>query len=197
MGRIIYLLLFLAISPSLWAQKKIVYKGSSYSFELSFVKSGNSKYPDCSINEIKIINKNRDEHVQSIAPPKNVQECKINKKSLFVIADINFDGYEDIRMRTGNHSYVFWVFDPNVEEFIRYKELELLSDPYLDFDKKEIVSSWTFGCCRSGSSHYKYVNNKLTLIEEKETFQLNNDSTKFIVKRLVDGNMRVIEEGYQ
>ena len=164
-------------------------------FHLNKVENGNPKFPDCHISDIHIVIKDSNEHIQTIEVPTNDHICDINKKDLFVISDINFDGYEDIQLKTSKNSYYFWIFNPRIQEFIRNKPLELLTDPYLDFDNEVVISSWSFGCCRSGDSHYKYINNKLTLIREKEIYKAQDNSIHFIVKQLVEGDMVVTDEG--
>lgn len=188
---------FILLSLTSTAQKKLQYKGKQYCFKLFMEQSGNNKYPDCHVKEIEVVVKDSNEHIQTIIPPENSPLCNIGKKELFDVADVNFDGYEDIRMKISKDSYVFWVFNPDVEEFIRDKSLELLTDPYLDFDKKEVVSSWRHGCCRKGSSRYKFIDNKLTLVGESEYVTQDNESTKYVIRKLVDGNMKIVDEGYQ
>lgn len=64
----------------------------------------------------------------------------------FVVEDMNFDGYADIRLmefmpEVMNTSYLYWLYNPEKVLFERRLDMETLSAPVFDAERKEIVSS--------------------------------------------------------
>ena len=73
--------------------------------------------------------------------------------------------------------------------------LEDITSPDFDYEKKVITSSWRSSCCDRGCSTYKYINGKITMIEEFEIADdFENPGQQIITtKKLIDGEMKLVE----
>jgi hypothetical protein len=86
---------------------------------------------------------------------------------VFVIEDMNFDGYKDFRIMEGsgnvNRAYLFWVWDKDTSQFIQDHELEQLNGFVtltVDYEDKRIVVDST-----DPQHHrriYQYINGHVT-----------------------------------
>lgn len=70
--------------------------------------------------------------------------------------DVNFDGYNDVGVFTTtgyggvNNYYGFYIYNPQTEKFLKDSTLIEISNPALEIDKKQVISSY-----RSGPQWYK------------------------------------------
>ena len=62
--------------------------------------------------------------------------------------DWNFDGFPDLQVCTGpmngfgNYTYDVWLWDDQAHRFTPLDDVSGIFDPYVDADKKSIVSTW-------------------------------------------------------
>lgn len=86
--------------------------------------------------------------------------------------DVNFDGYNDVGVFTitgyggVNNYYDFYIYNPQTEKFLKSSTLTEISNPSVEIDKKQVISSY-----RSGPEWYKdtYQFNGSTYIKTKTT----------------------------
>jgi hypothetical protein len=131
-------------------------------------------------------------------PEENYPSCGLPKDQVFIVEDMNFDGYADIRLlqflpAAPNLPYYYWTYDPTTQRFQRQKALEEITSPEFDSKKKLIYSFWRDGCCNHGLSTYKYMKGKPTLIEDSEVKEEDGLVTTTIKKR-VDGKMKLVKK---
>jgi len=184
------------------AQKICKYHDKQFIYKLTLdsVLSGDSVNYQCSVRMICILKRSNHQLVQTINPPENYFFCDINKKEIFVAEDMNFDGVNDIRLiqfipAAPNTPYYYWMYNNTTHQFQRNKAFDNITTPEFDRKQKLIISSWRGGWANYGSSTYKIINGKPVLIEEYETKELENDSTKHILtqKKRINGKLRLVK----
>jgi hypothetical protein len=126
-----------------------------------------------------------------------------NSKSLgFVLEDMNFDGYKDIRIQQStppgpNIPYYCWLWDNKSSQFVENEHLEEITSPQFD-QKDKIIKSFV----RASAMHhleltYQYVNKIPTIVKIRESKGELVDGIQmvhYITKELKDGKMQVVEE---
>lgn len=196
------LLLILFIHSHASAQTTLTYHGSKYTFRLTIDRelSGDSVNYDCVVKSIAIVRRNDTTTIQTIIPDENYPSCGLPEDQIMIVEDVNFDGHEDIRLiqflpAAPNVPYYYWVFNPSRQTFVRDTSLEQITSPDIDHKQKVISSLWRYGCCDHGLSTYKYINGKITMIEESEMKSefKNPDRVIMTRKKLVKGRMKLVE----
>jgi len=83
-------------------------------------------------------------------------------ESGFVIEDMNFDGWRDIRLARGSHgeerTYLCWLYDPETGQYARSEALEQLTEPEFDAQTKTIHAGGSHGKRQT----YSWRNGRLT-----------------------------------
>jgi hypothetical protein len=181
------------------SQTKLTYGDKTFSFTL-FIDStltGDSVNYDCVVKSIVVTRLKNNKQIQTILPDENHPSCGLPQNQIFIIEDINFDGYNDIRLlqflpAAPNLPYHYWTYTPTTQRFQRQIALEEITSPKFDPKKKLIYSFWRSSCCDHGLSTYRYINDKPTLIEESE---VKEDDNKIIttLKKLVNGKMKLVK----
>ena len=193
-------LIFIFNSIVASSQTKLIYSDKTFSFVLLIdsTLTGDSVNYDCVIKSIVVTRLNDNKQIQIITPDENYPSCGLPKDQIFIVEDMNFDGYNDIRLlqflpAAPNLPYYYWTYNPVTQKFQRQKALEEISSPDFDPKKKLIYSFWRGSCCDHGLSTYQYINGKPTLIEESE---VKEEDGKVIttIKRLVNGKMKLIKK---
>lgn len=112
----------------------------------------------------------------------------------FEYGDFKFNGYGGFKMLSTsmgkNPSYYFWMWDENKSCFIEYPDLEMVGYISFDYSNQEINISNTGGGDLHEFLKYKYVNNKLTLIEK--IIDADQDGYRKIYM-LIDGELILAE----
>ena len=191
------ILIFYSIAS--FSQTKLTYSDKIFSFTL-FVDStltADSVNYDCVVKSIIVTRLKDNIQIQTITPDENYPSCGLPKDQIFIIEDINFDGYNDIRLlqflpAAPNLPYYYWTYNPPTQKFQRQKALEEITSPDFDPKKKLIYSFWRGSCCDHGHSTYKYINGKPTLVEETEVKEEDGKVTTTL-KKLVNGKMKLVK----
>ncbi|OKP95506.1 hypothetical protein [Paenibacillus sp. P46E] len=124
----------------------------------------------------------------------------------FIVEDMNFDGYNDIRIQANlpaapNIPYYCWLWEAASSRFVPSEELEAITSPEFDPKHQEIT---TFG--RSSSVEhfwetYKYIGGLPTLIYRKdERIDPSEDTVYTEIHELVNGDYKLtktIEEPWE
>lgn len=103
-----------------------------------------------------------------------------NQSFGFVIEDMNFDGYPDIRIQEDtpaapNIPYYCWLWDVNSSQYVRNYDLEMITSPEFDSEKQMITSFGRASAAEHYWSIYKYIEGVPTLIKNTtETIDLDN-----------------------
>jgi len=162
--------------------------------------SGDEVNYDCSIKSISVYGADYKQLLQTIIPPENTFFCGTPKDQIFLLNDVNFDGLSDFMIvqfepAGPNIPYYYWIFNNKTQAFQRDTTLEGITSPAFDSPHKLITSFWRSGCCDHGFSNYKYIDGKITLIEETEIVDKPDKPGEqiFTKKRLVNGKMKLIE----
>ncbi len=120
-------------------------------------------------------------------------ETADEEKLGFIVEDMNFDGYNDIRIQVNNpaapnNSYYCWVYDPAKGVFVEDCALGGLISPAFDQAAKLVHSYERVSAAEYLSWTYRYVNGVLTLIlEKKATYDPGTGARVETVKELVNG----------
>jgi len=191
--------IFIFYSTASASQAKLTYSDKTFSFTLlvdSTLTSDSVNY-DCTVKSIVVTRLRDSKPIQTIIPDENDPGCGLPQDQIFIIEDINFDGYNDIRVlqflpAAPNLPYYYWTYNPTTQQFQRQKALEEITSPEFDPTKKRIYSFWRSSCCDHGLSTYKYINGKPTLVEESE---VKEEDGKVIttLKKLVSGKMKLVK----
>lgn len=107
----------------------------------------------------------------------NLVEMYGDNNSGLVVDDINFDGFDDIALRTGNEgayggpSYTIYLYQPQSKTFVENTALTQLASENLglfavDPENQTLTTFTKSGCCWHQSSTWKIDQNKPVLIEE-------------------------------
>lgn len=115
-----------------------------------------------------------------------------------LIEDINFDGYQDIRLKIEEgHPVYYWLFDRTAEQFVRNMHLEQIPSPHFDPQKQEIQSSWHQGDHFYGTNYYRYTHHTTPLLFRQELYQVMGHDQLFTVKTILERiakDLEVIEQ---
>ena len=98
---------------------------------------------DNMIDRIEIVPENTTAPMQVL--DTNMGEPAYRDAEYFSAEDMNFDGYQDIKLlawwgATGNKGYVYWLFDPLKKRFVKNDALSELSNPVPHPDDKTITT---------------------------------------------------------
>lgn len=113
---------------------------------------------------------------------------------------MNFDKHNDFRLQqfpsgSPNVSYYYWIYKPKLQKFVRNTALEEITSPEFNTKNKTITSFWRASASDHGFSTYKYIKDKITLIEEEEDYRDLNSSNKHIsvTRQLIKSKMTVVD----
>jgi hypothetical protein len=103
------------------------------------------------------------------------------QKEAFESIDINFDGYDDLKVWTAasagpNSGYAYWLYDPAKGAFQRRQDLDdLLSgfDVSVDPATKTVSVSGRDSCCAWSVDAYRWTNDQLMKISDTESGALD------------------------
>jgi len=184
------------------AQTVFTYSDSLHSFKVSVDSSlsGDKVNYECSVKTVSVYTKDGKKLLQTITPTDNSFFCSMPKDQIFLLDDINFDGFTDFMIvqlipAGPNIPYFYWTFSNKTQQFQRDTTLEEITSPNFDKQQKLITSFWRASCCDHGLSTYKYIDGKITLIEENEIADdLDNPGQQITTKKkLVNGEMKLVE----
>lgn len=192
--------IFLVYSIASVSQTTLKYRDKTFSFTLlvDSTMTGDSVNYDCVVKSIIVTRLKDNKQIQTILPEENYPSCELPRNQIFIIEDVNFDGYNDIRLlqflpAAPNLPFYYWTYNPRMQKFQRQKALEEITSPEFDAKNKLIYSFWRSSCCDHGHSTYKYINGKPKLIEEAE---IKEEDGKVIatLKKLVNGKMKLVKK---
>ncbi len=88
--------------------------------------------------------------------------------------DINFDGIPDLMIYIGinvvghvSEFYDAYVWDKDKHSFVRVEQFAEIANPQFEADKKCITSTYRIGANEITISTYKWIENKLSLVNEE------------------------------
>ncbi|WP_438446969.1 XAC2610-related protein [Gorillibacterium sp. sgz5001074] len=90
-----------------------------------------------------------------------------------VVEDMNFDGYEDIRIQNGtpagrNIPYLYWLWDQGTASFVPNKDLEEIVSPVFNPVSRTIETMERVGAGAYWEGTYQYKNGRPVLIKKVE-----------------------------
>ncbi len=133
----------------------------------------------------------------------NIQEIPYGEQSILIFEDFNFDGKEDIALRTGNYSCYggpsFEIYLADKNGFTYNESFTELGSNYcgmftVDDEKKQLQTMTKSGCCWHQFSTYVVENNKAVPIEIIEEYY-SGIFVEYSVQKRVNGKM--VTSGYQ
>lgn len=115
---------------------KFTYKDARFNFILTMdsVLSPDSVNYDRIVKKITILDRKSKKVVQVITPPENATPVNLTADELFIIEDMNFDRFNDIRMvqfmpAGPNIPFYYWIYDTVSHKFLRNTPLEDITSP--------------------------------------------------------------------
>src|SRR5215211_5221367 len=134
------LLLFLLFcAGTAFSQKLLTYNDKFFIYTLTVdsTLSGDSVNYFCSVKSISIRRGQDQRQIQIIYPTENYPSCTLPKEQIFIVEDVNFDGYNDIRLlqflpAAPNLPYYYWLYNPAKQNFQPQKDLEEITSPTFD-----------------------------------------------------------------
>ncbi|QEC57885.1 XAC2610-related protein [Flavisolibacter ginsenosidimutans] len=185
---------FILLSFIASSQTKLAYQDKKFSFVL-LVDSANG---ECAVKSIALARRSDGKQIQAILPPENTQPCTLPKEQIFIIEDMNFDGYNDIRLlqflpAAPNLPYYCWIYKTKQKRFERQKALEEITSPDFNAKQKRIFSFWRDGCCDHGLNTYKYIGGRPVLVEQGE---VKEEGGKVIttLKKRINGKLKLVKK---
>lgn len=133
----------------------------------------------------------------------NIQEIPYGEQSILIYEDFNFDGKQDIALRTGNYSCYggpsFEIYLSDKNGFTYNESFTELGSNYcgmftVDDEKKQLQTMTKSGCCWHQFSTYVVENNQVVPIEIIEE-SYSGIFADYSVQKRVNGKMVV--SGYQ
>lgn len=133
----------------------------------------------------------------------NIKQIPYGEQSILIYEDFNFDGKEDIALRTGNYSCYggpsFEIYLADKNDFVYNESFTELGSNYcgmftVDDEKKQLQTMTKSGCCWHQFSTYVVENNKVVPIEIIEE-SYSGIFADYSVQKRVNGKM--VTSGYQ
>lgn len=217
MNKIIVLVsFFLCASSGVFAQQTFLLKDASKNFDVK-IKIAGCKDEICEGKTmIYLSKKNQTKAFQTIQMPNaypelgkdrqptaNLIELYGENNSGVIFGDYNFDGTEDLAVRSGSEgaygepSYNVLLFSKAKNNFVKSRELTVLASENLgmftlDKKKKTIETFNKSGCCYHGTTRYRVINNrpKKFYVFTEEVTGNEGAKVKLTTKRLVGGKWK-------
>jgi len=115
----------------------------------------------------------------------------------FRMEDINFDGYQDFRLREAikgeNPTYLVWLFHSPTGIFVKNQELSGIPAFTLDNDNKQVVAAWKSGANHYGIDYYQFIDEKATLVRQELKDYVEPGIYQLTVKELVGKEMTTLK----
>lgn len=182
-----------------FAQRIFVFKDAVFSFIIKadtvpYLDSSGFNYQVKAIDIYKIANH---EKVQTIIPPEdNRIETYLDSDRVFKIEDMNFDGYDDIRLLSlfDTHmqsNFYCWLYSKSKGIFERDTSLESITNPEFDKKTKTVKGYERIGFRDEEDKVFKYGSKgELILIYEKDiNADITGTKTIITTKKRVNGKM--------
>jgi tetratricopeptide (TPR) repeat protein len=143
--------------------------------------------------------------IQEIDVDNSECERALDTKTYLTAEDINFDGYQDLKLlcwwgATGNEGFKYWLYDRKSGTFIYNSSFEGLSNPTPNSETHEICTHANMGSAGMQYSNecYKFIDDKLTLIRSvTQDGTVTRDGKTYFVKtteELKNGEMIKVKE---
>jgi hypothetical protein len=145
-----------------------------FTLHLDTLDCGGSTDDDClSVTAIHIKNTLHPDKSQIIQTDVFTLNGFPDTGKIFIIEDINFDGYKDIRLISWvstnlQTTYWYWVYNVSEQRFQRITDLDEIMNPEFNLNTKTIHSWWRDGFFAFGHALYKWDLNKIILIAQEE-----------------------------
>lgn len=201
------LLMTLFISQA-FAQQSLNFNDQNYSYHIIIhIDKKNEPPVQCSVKSMTVIRKSDKKVIQTIYPD-NSYNCfdnfhiKDSNVAVFMLDDINFDGYNDFMIIESFpvipgycKTYNFWIFNKLKQQFQQDTLIGFLSDPLIDHNSR-LIKTISCGCCGDEiSGIYKWENGVLVLIEETQSGQYFDFSKdRIITRKLINGKMKIVKD---
>lgn len=120
----------------------------------------------------------------------------------FTAQDINFDGYQDIKLQimwgvTGNRIFDFYVYDPITRQFVFSPAISQLSNPIPITDKEELEVHWNGGMAGEiySKDRYKIKADVITLVySERQNWNPEQQVLIKVIKVRKDNKLITVKE---
>lgn len=152
-------------------RKKIEYSEDYLDFKISnysIILKQECLDGNCEIKGIQVTN-TKDNLIQHINVKVNNFDKNFQPNMLFILEDMNFDGFIDFRLlqhlpANGNQAYYYWLYNPKTNQFEPNTYFESLLSPTFNPETRSITSSYRFKLVENVIETYSLQNNELVLI---------------------------------
>ncbi len=123
------------------------------------------------VNQVNIIAHNNPSKVQVIPIEGFRIESFIDSNMVVIIEDVNFDGYNDIRVLnwlsvSWYTEYNYWLYHKGTKQFVQDTLLNRMMNPYFDQQYKTIHTYWRYGLNEFGHALYQWNGDTIVLMRE-------------------------------
>ena len=151
---------------------------------------------DNTLSAIKITEGSSPKVIQTINEDIDLDAISpATSKDIFTPVDANFDGYKDLPIltmcgATGNCGYDFYLYDPNINQFLNNSFLTNMGTFQIDSSKQQITAISNSSVADGENDIYQYKNGQYILIEKDvSTWNRDNNTVIFQIYKLKDGKM--------
>lgn len=116
----------------------------------------------------------------------------------FVIEDLNFDGYKDLRLieflpAGPNIPYLVWLYQPEQKRFVASDLFAEITSPEVNAEKRQIKMQWRDGAAKYGTDIYEFRRGALIMVRQITKEYLNESRYRLIVRELQDVELVEVE----
>jgi hypothetical protein len=140
---------------------------------------------------------------------RNLQQTIVNLEAWsydltnggFVVEDLDFDGYADLRLQeflpaSPNVPYLYWLYDPQTEQFVFNEALRVITLPEVDPDTQTLRSFTRVNALTYEVNDYQFIDGTLTLVRQ-EINAYSPTTRHVIIKERRAGELVVVEEFWE
>jgi len=167
--------------------------------EYRFLLSADSKHN--TVRRVDVMRGGDNTVIQSLAPSPDAAQPFFTDEKYFVVEDVKFDGYKDVRLLsgyggTGNRYFRFWLFDPASGLFTFNQAMDEMCNPTVDPIAKTIKSHYNGGAagCIFTDSIYQVDSNGKCIETRRVVQDLDSDRKCFLTTTFEwrDGALRQV-----
>ncbi len=167
--------------------------------QTQFTLYGTQQDERYSISKIEIKQGNDIQVIDNYAGQKLATDTLDLPATGFVIEDVNFDGYKDIRLMEflpagPDVPFIYWLYDTDQKNFVYSSVFSDIVSPVIDAEKQQISMPWREGAMGIGENTYTIENGQPLLIRQEIRHYLEDGGYKLLIKERRNGKMEIVKQ---